>query len=313
MTIRDTWLTKGRRFFRNAAGRALRTIGLMHPATYWSANGDLRQAISAVDKQHSAEATADVSPVFVLSAGWRSGSTWIQRRLLKEGIMIWGEPYDLSSLIQSLSSQLRPFATGWPPKGYYFESKTGLSADTDWLANLYPSIADLRAAHRAYFERLFDAPAREHGYTRWGVKEVRLTGEHALYLKWIYPNAKFIFLVRKPCDAFASYRETHKGWYFSWPNDRVWSAWSFGRRWRLLVRSFLEYQDELHARIILYEDLVRGDVDLGELSDYLGLSGHLQAVKVARGAMGRPSKLNPLVRFLIWSSTESLEKQLSRL
>ena len=47
-------------------------------------------------------------PVFVLAAGWRSGSTWVQRGLMTSGqIVIWGEPYayflkDLNMRMSSL-------------------------------------------------------------------------------------------------------------------------------------------------------------------------------------------------------------------
>lgn len=57
-------------------------------------------------------ATTDC-PVFVLSAGWRSGSTLLQRMLMPE-CFIWGEPYGHACLLQSLADPLRCMTNDWP-------------------------------------------------------------------------------------------------------------------------------------------------------------------------------------------------------
>ena len=99
-----------------------------------------------------------------------------------------------------------------------------------WIANAYPHPADLLASHRALYDRLFEIPARAAGFGRWGIKAVRLDGEHAGYLQVLYPDARFIFLHRNPWDAWSSYRRRHDErqsaywWFYEWPDEQVATA-----------------------------------------------------------------------------------------
>ena len=46
-------------------------------------------------------------PVFVLAAGWRSGSTLLQRLVMSSGeTLVWGEPYDRACYVQDLARSL---------------------------------------------------------------------------------------------------------------------------------------------------------------------------------------------------------------
>src|ERR671916_2027700 len=50
---------------------------------------------------------ADVSPTFVLGAGWRTGSTLMQRMLNQTGeLLVWGEPYSEGAIAQRLVESL---------------------------------------------------------------------------------------------------------------------------------------------------------------------------------------------------------------
>ncbi|MEQ8264468.1 hypothetical protein [Pseudohaliea sp.] len=70
------------------------------------------------------DATADLDddserPVFLLSAWWRSGSTFLQRLMLSsKEVPIWGEPFDRCNLIQLLAESLAPINGEWPPPSY---------------------------------------------------------------------------------------------------------------------------------------------------------------------------------------------------
>src|SRR5260370_858511 len=57
--------------------------------------------------------TSTEAPVFVLAAGWRSGSTLLQR-LLMPACFIWGEPFGHADLIDSLADHLRCFTHRCP-------------------------------------------------------------------------------------------------------------------------------------------------------------------------------------------------------
>jgi hypothetical protein len=220
-----------------------------------------------VDRQGAPTA----SPVFICAAGWRSGSTWLQRLLMSSGqIIIWGEPFTHSLLIQKMSSQMIPISSEWPPDRFFLGEETPSELADEWVANLYPSVQALCDAHRAFFQTLFEVPVRQRQYSRWGLKEVRLTVDHALYLKFLFPDARFLFLIRNPFDAYQSYR-MWGDWFFEWPHHLVYTAGEFGRVWNRLAQDFLQNYTKVGGLLLKYEDLVSGVVSLEQLSDYLGL------------------------------------------
>ena len=202
-------------------------------------------------------------PVFVLSAGWRTGSTLLQRLLMSSGMLVWGEPYDNCAAIRSLAQMFAPFDAEWPADAWIVRSRDDVATDR-WVANRYPDPSDFVAAHRAFLDRLFAEPAARAGFPRWGIKTVRLGGEHAAYLKALYPDARVVFLVRNPYDAFLSYRLLHDvrtssyWWYYRWPDKPVSTARQFGLVWHDLVRSFHELAPQLGALIISFEALAAG-------------------------------------------------------
>ena len=59
--------------------------------------------------------TETCEPIFILAAGWRSGSTFLQRLVMsREEAFIWGEPYRHAALVDSLASQVKVFTDVWP-------------------------------------------------------------------------------------------------------------------------------------------------------------------------------------------------------
>lgn len=256
-----------------------------------------------------------VRPAFILSAGWRSGSTLVQRMLTSKNRLMWGEPFAQSAILRNAGAAWAPFSDEWPAQRQlvsHFDPSGDLASR--WIANLYPDPANLLLAQRAYLDALFAAPAANLGYSSWGLKGVRLGGGVAHLLQLVYSEARFVLLIRNPYDAYCSYLTkttnggSRRGWYYNWPDDRVASPEHFGRIWRGLAESMQRHGSRIRARVIRYEDLGKPQtatrleqiglsVDQGQLEQTIGssysrggrerrLSGYeVQAVRSVTGAV----------------------------
>jgi len=107
-------------------------------------------------------------------------------------------------------------------------------------------------------------------FERWGLKDVRLTIEDAHFIRWLFPNAKFVFLCRNPYDAYKSYR-LDRSWYFEWPNKPVFTAAEFGHHWNRLVSGFYKGAPDLGGLFVRYEDILSGTVNCSAIETYLEL------------------------------------------
>ena len=246
-------------------------------------------------------------PVFILSAGWRSGSTMLHR-LLTGRCLIWGEPYGHAWPIPSMADQVRCFTDRWPETHHFYRGQPREELATRFIANLYPGVGDLLQAHRDFFDRLFARPARASGHDRWGLKEVRLDADHALYLRWLFPRARFLFLIRNPYDAWRSYAaRAARGWqwYNRWP-DQPLTAQSFAAHWERLASSFLEGFRKVDGLLIRYEDLAAGRTK--PVEDHLGFELSTAAARANPGD-GGPAPLASIPE----EDALAIEEELGRL
>ena len=206
----------------------------------------------------SAEARlCDEQPVFVLSAGWRSGSTLLQRMLMENNreLLMWGEPFPHCNIHDGLVNQFRAFTSRWPPRPYFLSGMKLEDPSDTWVANLYPDVDDLLKAHRSLHHTLFAEPAHRAGWKSWGLKEVRFTIDHATYLRVLYPKCRIILLYRNPYDAYLSYSRWEATVFRTWPDRFVSTPYAFGRNWAELTRGYLEGHERVDALLIRYEDL----------------------------------------------------------
>jgi len=220
----------------------------------------------------SAETRRDEEqPVFVLSAGWRSGSTLLQRMIMenRKDLLMWGEPLPHCNIHDGLVNQFRAFTSQWPPSPYFLSAMKLQDPSDTWVANLYPDVDDLLKAHRNFHHTLFAEPARRAGWKSWGLKEVRFTIDHAMYLRVLYPKCKVILLYRNPYDAYLSYSHWNVTVFRTWPDRFVSAPYAFGRNWAELTRGYLEGHKRIDALLIRYEELDRPDA-VARIQSYLG-------------------------------------------
>ena len=222
----------------------------------------------------AAERPSPERPIFILSAGGRSGSTLLQRLVSSgERVLIWGEAYDRSGIVQHLSRSLASFSDTWPPREYMQPPDDLQDISQSWVANLYPPPEALLAAYRELLLELFARPAYALGASRWGFKEVRLGRAEAALLKGLFPDASFLFIRRPLEDAYLSYRTFSGGmdWYGNWPGETAFTPYAFARHWTRLTRELETAAAETGGMLIDYDDLVSGTLSLEDVSAYTGV------------------------------------------
>ena len=212
------------------------------------------------------------SPIFILSSIWRSGSTALQRTLISDpSIQVWGEPYSDCNLISSLSrSAMALTQSHWPQPGHFlhnFEIKN--QPENHFIANWYPPMQSMIEAHRAMLDRLFKQSAEELGKQRFGIKFVRLGLEELHYLQWIYPDAKFILLIRNPWDCWRSYKGY--SWVYRWPKGTVTTVQQFAKLWEKQSKDLLTHPITEHVRVLRYEDFLEADFNWDAFKEFCQL------------------------------------------
>jgi Sulfotransferase family len=263
----------------------------------------IRPALRAIEQRWPRETDADQddeAPIFILSAGWGTGSTLLQRLVVSGGTaLLWGEPFDHAAIVQRLAQTLHPIGPDWPKVKYFADRPSSDQMAASWIANLTPDFDHLRRAHRLFLLNWLKHPALVAGYERWGMKETRLTIDHAQYLKWLFPNARFLFIYRDVMDSYLSCKGVN--WYSVWPDYRARRVSLFAHHWRLLAEGFLADAASVDGVLIRYEDLAAGRVDIELLSGYLD-AGTLDARVLDRkigSRRKRHTRLNPLERVII--------------
>ncbi len=196
----------------------------------------------------------------------------MQRLVMSSGeAIIWGEPLGDAAILPRLTYSLGYLTKKWPPQTFFPTTYDVKILVNCWIANLTPEISYLCSAHRTFFCEWLQTPAVEKfGIERWGFKEVRLTIEHAKYLKILFPKAKFIFIYRNPHNAYRSWRGNK--WESMWPGYCPYSAFIYARHWKLLLSGFMTAYKEVDGILIKFEDLVSGRYDLNKIAAHLNVS-----------------------------------------
>jgi Sulfotransferase family len=249
------------------------------------------------------EARETESPIFLLSTGWRAGSTLLQRVLVTDPrLLLWGEPLGEMTIVSRLAEMISGSISArnlmlW--KEQQDPSSTALS--TSWVANLYPTSSDFRSGVRSLFNQWLREPALQRGFARWGFKDVRLGATEAILLHWLYPKAKFVIISRHPYDSYRSLADS--GWgqvYDRYPDVSVDSAVSFARHWNRLAVSWSHLGPEFPLIHMKYEDLIAGKVDFRSLESWLGIEiRESVALSASVGGTAKRARLSWYERLIV--------------
>jgi len=263
----------------------------------------LAKSIEVLGAHASNTAEETETPIFLLSTGWRAGSTLLQRILVTDPrLLLWGEPLAEMTIVSRIAEMLSNSISSrnlqlWRDQ----QDANSLTLSTSWVANLYPPSGDFRSGLQSLFNQWLGEPAYQRGFGRWGLKEVRIGAAEAVLLRWLYPNARFLVISRHPYDSYRSLADS--GWdqvFYRYPDVSVDSAASFAKHWNRLALSWRELPAGFPFVHIKYEDLIGGKVDFRALESWLGLEiKENVALSAEVGGTARRTKLSWCERTII--------------
>lgn len=217
-------------------------------------------------------------PVFVFSSSWRSGSTLLQRYITAPGeVLVWGETGGaLNSLRDALSGweqitadSSRRFANSIGGNGEQayrdFSAAPKSEHAQQWIANLTPPYDEIVTNMRSMLVELYGKRAEALGYTRFGIKETRCDLATARCLQALFPDAKFVFLVRDPLAVMLSIK---RHYWMGRPAGHA-TLHYYTEHWRTRSAQFREADFGMTLR---YEDFISDPILRNKLMDYLEIN-----------------------------------------
>ena len=216
----------------------------------------------------------NIAPVFLFAAGWRSGSTLLQRLIISSGqVLMWGEAGGALNALHDVAERYAQMVG--PGDASFRHGMGGSGGDSlenfrekgeagvhEWIACMNMPEDAVYSGLRSFFDQIYSDLAVEMGYSRWGVKEVILGVETVCFFRKLYPDAKFVFLVRDPFACLLSLKR--RRWLSGVVKNRL--VVYFSKLWCDLALEFKSAEFGLYLR---YEDLINNDQTLKNLQDYL--------------------------------------------
>jgi hypothetical protein len=201
----------------------------------------------------------------------------LQRLLTASGeVLVWGESggglNDLAQMVDRYAqmngpgSQRFPHGLGGNGAEQFARFRANpQEAANEWIASMNPPQESLLEHVRRLLTGFYAEPARELGFPRWGVKEVQCGTGTAMFLRSLWPDGRFVFLVRHPMHCLLSIKRRN---WIDQPEHRD-PVDYFCRHWVQLAR---EFREASIGRLVYYEKLIAEPAIAEELFRYLGIS-----------------------------------------
>lgn len=218
-------------------------------------------------------------PVFIFSAGPACGAKFVQEFISStKEVMVWtAPPGALNHILEairltdmSLSPGVMGVLSGTTKSQV---QKKVLKPNDDarpHVVNMRFSVKHMQRSFQQLFSTLYGMPAAKIGFETWGIADFTGNKQTCDMLRMIYPEARFIFVIRHPIDCLRQIKK-----YGFRPRDQ-WGRlleeknpvdW-FAANWARLADDFYEMPNGFSIR---YEDILSGKLDIHALNEYLGM------------------------------------------
>jgi hypothetical protein len=184
--------------------------------------------------------------VVIAAVTQRCGSTWIQRIVhASSDLFMWGESYPLVPL---LCDAYEKFAATEPVRSAERAAFFGSGQDPrTWVANLSPPLDAMQAGMASFLASLYG----NHGKAGFGWKEVSYERRELHFLWRLFPELRFVLLVRNPHAVIRSLRAC--GWIGRWPFTR--DVETVCRTWARRAIDFRGLSDDPRVLLLRYEEV----------------------------------------------------------
>jgi hypothetical protein len=201
----------------------------------------------------------DESPVFLFAAGWRSGEEELAKRL---PFSLAGEYAVAATVLVTLANQLLCVSSAWSEVS---EAAEAIEFERGGLATL--NVPKTAAAQARFLRELCANEVYPGGQRRWGLALTGLAADYALYLRILFPKAKFVFLHRNPLETLGAYLSAMPA-RATMTERGIGFASGFADHWCRTVASFSLWHKDVGGIMIGYADAVADQAQA--IEEYLG-------------------------------------------
>lgn len=249
-------------------------------------------------------------PVFLFVVGLGAGGWELQRAISStRKVLVWrSAPGSLNHFLEGLRLTDLPIngiESGWL-QGSRKTNRKRLKAGEDilpYVGSLSMPSSHARRQFRNMLESMYGALSAKYGFPEWGIYDPTADKMTMDLLRTIYPNSKFVFLVRHPIVSIESSLKSGLTLRDRW-GER--SAEFPAESW--LAKEWASKASQFHGTPygmrVRYEDLEGSSEARHELADYLGLALPENMTSQTAGARTSRSSLGKEAASCLWPLVE---------